>query len=242
MNTSPPIDDAAGAGAQPPDDEVLAGELVLGVLDSEQRRRMQQRAANDAQFAARVTHWENQLAPWLAQIAPVSAPAHLWPRIAARLGWSERTQRPGLWQSIVLWRTATVVAVLAAVGIWLVRPAPRPEAALTRAVTTLAQANGTPGWLASVDPARGTVLMVPVPRAADAQGRVPELWIIPPGEAPRSLGAVSINRSHTVTVPAEDRMALNEPGAVLAITLEPSAGVPHRAPSGPVIAQGAIQG
>ncbi len=82
--------------------------------------------------------------------------------------------------------------------------------------------------------------MVPVPAPADAQGRVAELWIIPPGQAPRSLGAVSVNKAHTVEVPPDARGALGAPGSVLAITLEPAAGVPHAAPSGPVIAKGAI--
>ena len=56
----------------------------------------------------------------------------------------------------------------------------------------------------------------------------------------RSLGALSIDQSHTVTVPADARLAL-VPGSVLAITLEPAAGIPHAAPSGPIIAKGAIQ-
>ena len=106
-------------------------------------------------------------------------------------------------------------------------------------VTPLAHDDGTPGWLASVDGAHGTVLMVPVPSAPDAQGRVPELWLIAAGQAPRSLGAVSINRSHTVTVPQEVRAAL-VPGSVLAITLEAPEGVPHPAPTGMIIAKGTI--
>ena len=74
-------------------------------------------------------------------------------------------------------------------------------------MTPLAHDDGTPGWLASVDATQGTVLMVPVPSAPDPQGRVPELWLIPAGQAPRSLGAVSINSSHTVTVPQDVRAA-----------------------------------
>jgi anti-sigma-K factor RskA len=82
--------------------------------------------------------------------------------------------------------------------------------------------------------------MVPVPSAPDSQGRVTELWLIPAGKAPRSLGLVSINKSYTVTVPDDVRAALVA-GSVLAVTLEPATGVPHAAPSGPIIAKGAIQ-
>jgi anti-sigma-K factor RskA len=85
----------------------------------------------------------------------------------------------------------------------------------------------------------GKVLMVPVPAAADAQGRAPELWLIPAGGAPRSLGLVSIDRAHTVQVPASLRNDLIN-GSVLAITLEPSGGAPRGVPTGPVIAKGDI--
>ncbi len=229
----------------PPDDELLAGELVLGVLGPAERERAQARAEADREFSARVAGWERRFAPWLAEVAPLAPPAQLWPQIRRRLGWdSTPAARAGLWQSLALWRSAAALAAVAALALWLSRPQtpapPPPESALAKAVTTLARDDGSPGWLASVDPAHGTVLMVPVPGAPDAKGRVPELWIIPAGEAPRSLGAVSITKSHTVAVPADSRSALVA-GSVLAITLEPPAGLPHAAPSGPVIAKGAIQ-
>lgn len=250
--TFPPQGGEPGAG-DPPDDDVLAGELVLGVLDAADRRRAQARAEADRDFSARVALWERRFSPWLAEVSPLAAPTQLWPQIRRRLGWEDAAStRPGLWQSLALWRGATALAAVAALVLWLSRPQgpvpqppvaavpPQAESAVAKAVTTLAHDDGTPGWLASVDPARGTVLMVPVPGAPDAQGRVPELWIIPAGQAPRSLGAVSINKSHTVDVPADERSALVA-GSVLAITLEPAAGLPHAAPSGPIIAKGAIQ-
>ncbi|MBV9697704.1 MAG: anti-sigma factor [Gammaproteobacteria bacterium] len=245
MSTPLPPDEGAGGG--PPDDDVLAGELVVGVLDASERRAARARIESDPAFAARVSAWEQRFAPWLAQVAPVRVPAELWERVRASLGWREPAA-PSWWNSLSLWRGIAALAVLAAVGLWLARaPLPPPTAAVPSApepaakpVTTLLHADGSPGWLASVDRTRGTVLMVPVPGPADQQGRVPELWIIPAGQAPRSLGAVSINKAHTVEVPAASRAALVAPGSVLAITLEPPAGLPHPAPSGPVIAKGAI--
>lgn len=224
---------------------------MLGVLDQDARTRAQARTATDPAFAARVDRWEQHFAPWLAGVAPAATPALLWDQICRRLGWrNEPAPRPGLWQSLALWRSATAVAVLAALMLWWMRgPGPvlpsvtslPPGAAepAAKPVTTLARDDGSTGWLASVDTARGTVLMVPVPGPADALGRVPELWIIPSGQPPRSLGAVSVNKSHTVPVPAGARDAL-VPGSVLAITLEPASGLPHAAPSGPVIAKGPI--
>ncbi|WP_369969902.1 anti-sigma factor [Stenotrophomonas rhizophila] len=118
-------------------------------------------------------------------------------------------------------------------------PTPSEPEQATKPVTPLVHDDGTPGWLASVDKAQGKVLMVPVPAAADAAGRAPELWLIPAGGTPRSLGLVSINRAHTVTVPDALRDALVN-GSVLAITLEPSSGAPQGIPTGPIIAKGDI--
>ena len=247
----PPPDEREPAGSEPPDDEVLAGELVLGVLSDAERQAARARARTEARFAAHVVSWERRFAPWLAEVAPVPVPAELWERIRQGLGWRGGASAPSLWRSLALWRTVAALALVAAIALWLTRPpAPLgpPVAALppgtaepaAKPVTTLARDDGSPGWLATVDRTRGTVLMVPVPAPADTHGRVPELWIIAAGHAPRSLGAVSIDKAHTVEVPADARAALAAPGSVLAITLEPAAGVPHAAPSGPVIARGAI--
>ena len=58
--------------------------------------------------------------------------------------------------------------------------------------------------------------------------------------APRSLGIVSIDKSHTVAVSQDLQAALNA-GSVLAITLEPPGGAPGGTATGPVIAKGEIR-
>lgn len=184
-----------------------------------------------------------------------------WPAV----GNAEAIAKPGLWQNTGFWRAATGLAAAAALaaiavgplglfrgdesqvgpGPIAVEPDPTPpkppveNPSAPKPVTTLARDDGSPGWLASVDKDEGTVLMVPVPSPADADGRVPELWLIPPGESPKSLGVVSIDRSHTVAVPDTLRDALAK-GALLAITLEPDGGAPQGIPTGPIIAKGDI--
>jgi anti-sigma-K factor RskA len=250
-----PPEESGPEGTEPPPDEILAGEFVLGVLDATQRREAQARVEIDRAFAQRVAEWERRLSPWLADIAPVEPPAQVWARICLRLGWKDsESASAGFWQSLGFWRAATALSTIVAVAAitWTLQiartPSPPPVAREqppataepgAKPVTPLAHDDGTPGWLASVDAAHGTVLMVPVPTAPDAQGRVTELWLIPAGKAPRSLGLVSIDKSHTVTVPDDLRAALVA-GSVLAVTLEPAAGVPHPAPTGPIIAKGAI--
>lgn len=255
-------------GHEPPSADLLAGEYVLGVLNAEQRREVQGRIERDPGFARLVADWEHRLSPLLETNGAVDVPPHVWPRIRTRLGWSamETSREPnptGLWQSTGFWRTATALAAAAAIAAVAIGPLglfrgndlpvgpgpvavdptpPKPpveDPSAPKPVTTLAHDDGSPGWLASVDPAEGTVLMVPVPAAADAEGRVPELWLIPPGGTAKSLGIVSIDRSHTVKVPNTLRDALAK-GALLAITLEPVGGAPQGVATGPIIAKGEI--
>lgn len=231
-------------------DDLRAGEYVLGVLDATARRQAQARIAADPAFAQLVQAWDERLAPWLLRVEPVVVSAHVWPRIRTQLGWpSVGAARPGLWNNIAFWRAATALAAaagFAAVVIGLQPrkpPAPLPPVAEEQAakpVTVLAHDDGSTGWLASIDLSHGKVLMVPVPTAADASGRVNELWIIPAGKAPLSLGFVSNEKAHTIAVPEPLRRELAV-GATLAITLEPSVGLPHAAPSGPVVAKGGIR-
>ncbi|MBT2747529.1 MULTISPECIES: anti-sigma factor [unclassified Lysobacter] len=215
------------------------------------------RIETEPAFGRLVADWERRFAALIAQIDPAAVPAHLWPRLRSRLGWSPVEGAPprGLWNSVGLWRaTAALAAALAVVALLFDRaPAPTPpplvqqppvrlppvEAEPTRPVTRLARDDGSTGWLATVDRRQSKVLMAPVPGPGDAQGRIAERRLIPKGEAPRSLGLVSTQVAHSVPVPA-DLLSKRVAGATLAISLEPPTGVPHSAPTGPIIAKGGL--
>ncbi len=249
MNTRNPRFDQ-DPGDSPPTADVFAGEYVLGVLDAAQRRRAQARIESDSAFARLVSGWEQRLATLIDEIAPITPPHFIWPRIRTRLGWSPLgnavAQRS--WQRIGFWQAATGLATAAALAMVFigqrVPPTPLPTIVVTptqqpRAVTTLTRDDGTPGWLASVDSARGTLLLMPVPAPADIDGRVSELWLIPAGEAPRSLGLLPAGETREVLIPDDLRRALIE-GSTLAVSLEPANGPPHDAPTGPIIAKGSL--
>jgi anti-sigma-K factor RskA len=226
MNTPADGFDDLG-GQEPPSDDLLAAEYVLGVLEAGSRLAAEARTASDPAFADRVSAWQRRFAPLALELRPVEVPSRVWTRIQERLGWSPAvsTAGPGTARSLYFWRLTAGIAAAAAVALLAVDLVPRwnaptvSEAQLARSVTTLTRDDGTPGWLATVDPSRGTVLMVPVPS---------------------SLGAVSITQARTVEVPRVLRADLTS-SALLAITLEPPAGIPHAAPTGPIIAKGPIQ-
>ena len=234
----------------PPPADVLAGEYVLGVLNATQRREAQARIERDPAFARLVEGWEKRLAALTDEIAPAAPPAHLWPRIRTRIGWSpieneceqRAWRRVGFWQSVA---GLAAAAAVAAVFFGRVQPPPTPPPVVITEpqpmlpVTALAREDGSAGWLASVDAGRGKLWLMPVPGPDDNEDRAPELWLIAPGEAPRSLGLLPIGKTCEIDVPEDLRRALAE-GSLLAVSLEPPTGAPHGAPTGPIVAKGGI--
>ncbi|MGO1068258.1 anti-sigma factor [Lysobacter sp. CA199] len=245
---------------EPPSADVHAGEYVLGVLDQRERRLAELREQTEPAFARLVAEWERRLGALIAEIDPVAVPSHLWPRLRSRLGWAPVEGAPsrGLWNSVGFWRGAAALAAGLAVVAFLFGRAPeslappvvqqppaQPPVQVpvdhqpTYPVTQLARDDGSTGWLASIDQRHAKVMMLPVPAPQDTQGRVAELWLIPKGEAPRSLGLISTEWADSVPIPT-DALAKLAAGATLAITLEPPGGAPHGAPTGPIIAKGGI--
>jgi anti-sigma-K factor RskA len=241
----------------PPDDELLAAELALGVLAADARRAAQARARDDAAFAARVAAWERRLGGLIDDVASVPVPEPVWVRLRERLGWADAAPaRTGLWNSLAFWRGLGFAGMAAAVALSVyvlasddaavpapvpapIVAAPTPPAAAP--VVTLASDAGSANFLVTVDRKRGHVRIVPVPAAADAQGRVPELWLIAPGQAPRSLGLVDTTWTREIDVPEDLRWALGEDvGSLMAVSLEPQGGAPDGAPTGPIVAKGGI--
>ena len=98
----------------PPGDteDLLAAELVLGVLDSTQRRELQARADADRTFAERVAYWERRFAPWLSEIAPVEPPARVWLRIGQRLGWQTEPGSANFRGNLSFWRAIAALCAL----------------------------------------------------------------------------------------------------------------------------------
>jgi anti-sigma-K factor RskA len=219
------------------DDQTLAAEYALGVLDADGRREAEQRVAHDPAFAAEVATWQARLAP-LADRVPAAQPsAQVWQNIERALG---AAPRAGLWDRVAFWRwlslgTAAVAACLVAfIGVTLLLPNKPLIATLTAPVAV----PGGPVFVANYDPASDTIMVLPS-NAPRLQTHVPELWLIPPDGKPRSLGLLDSSRPVTLRVPPELR-AQTTPQATLAVTMEPPGGAPGGNPTGPVIAQGKL--
>ncbi len=96
------------------------------------------------------------------------------------------------------------------------------------------------GFVAAANPADRSLAIVPA--ALLDGGPAPtsfELWVIPPGGTPHSLGLVDPSKAVRVVVPPELWPHVSA-DSVLAITVEPPGGSPTGKPTGPVIANGPL--
>lgn len=106
-----------------------------------------------------------------------------------------------------------------------------------RYVAVLNDKQARPAMLVTYDPKNNRLSLQRVGPYQEAADRSLQLWALPPGEAPRSLGVLSPERLLQL---AAQESAVREVPA-LAISLAPLGGVPgERGPTGPVLFQGAL--
>lgn len=242
----------AGTEGGPPEPDLLAAELVLGLLDGDERAEAARHFAEDPGFAAAVAEWRERFAPLLDSVTPVTPDPALWARIAAALprATARGAEVVDLSRRLARWRFASagMTALAASLAVFLlVRPdAPRPVPANAPApapvapplVAALSPADAAPALAVSYDPTNGALLVTPT----DAPGaeRSLELWLVPGQGAPRSLGLLSPTGPSRVAIPAELRGALGG-GASLAVSREPAGGSLSGLPTGPIVAVGKLQ-
>ncbi|HTI01318.1 MAG TPA: anti-sigma factor [Acidisoma sp.] len=225
------------------DDDLLAAEYVLGVLEGSERDAVLHRADREHALADAIIGWENRLAPLAVLVPPVAPPLSLWPRIAATCGLSEApaaaarpAQAGSIWGRLGFWRgtTAAGFALAAAMAALVIlrsppeKPLQAPGIPLASAVLTPPKGS-TPFWLAAAGP-NGAVQFKPLQKIAVAVGHDLELWGLPDGEkVPKPLGLIT-PEGKTITLPA----SMHAPMEIM-VSLEQKGGSTTGLPQGPVL-------
>ncbi|MGF1630630.1 MAG: anti-sigma factor domain-containing protein [Kiloniellaceae bacterium] len=184
--------------------------------------------------------WDDHLAPLALAAPPAEPPADMFERIERGLDGAGNTakivqlaeRRARRWRALAI----ASGAVAACLALWIAA-APLgllPEEAPARNYVALVTPEGGsgPAMIVEVDIQTG-VATVRALRVAAPQGRALELWRIPSGQAPQSVGLVDPDQPTLLNVAAE-------PGDVMAITVEPPGGAPGGVPSGPPILSGPL--
>jgi anti-sigma-K factor RskA len=230
------------------DDDLRYAEYVLGVLDVDARAAVAQDIERSPAAAAAVAVWERNLLPLAEEVVDVAPAPYVWARIRDALKLNEPAReapRKGLWNNLPLWHWIGIGASAVAIASLMFvvtpqRPAPVPvTVGAGYMVSNIQQDNGATGWTATMDLQNARMVVVPASPAAFEQGRAPELWLIPAGQKPISVGMIMPDKPTTLAL---DPVLLSRlgPTAVLAVSVEPTGGSPTGQPTGPVIAKGAI--
>lgn len=215
----------------------LAAEYALGTLRGGARRRLQQLLPAHPALAAAVRDWETRMQALAAPLPEMAPSPRVWQQVQAAL-FKPAEAPPRWWQRLTVWRGLSAAAVAATLAMAAVLMQPPPVQAPLVVVL-----NGTPdgaalvsaGFVASVSADGRALVFKPLGRAQVADGRTLELWAVPSGAAPRSLGLVSAQGATTVV-----RNEILKGAQALAVSLEPAGGSPTGAPTGPIVSVGSI--
>jgi anti-sigma-K factor RskA len=222
--------------------DALAAAYALGTLSPGARSRFAHVAQTDTAVAGAVRAWENRLSPLAEGAPPLTPSPRVWRVIALRLG-LEQTRPPVVgpwWTRLGFWRGLAVACFVGMVGLAVTLLAPRPQVAEQPIVVVLAGDDARPALLASMVRGDRVMTVKVVGGAPVPAGRALELWMLPDGAAPRSLGLVPASGIGRITLPATPDVAFAGVPA-LAVSLEQAGGSPTGAPQGPVLYTGRIE-
>jgi anti-sigma-K factor RskA len=223
--------------------EALAAEHALGVLSGPERAAAEARMAREPAFAAQVEAWRERLAPMLDGVAAVQPSPQVWRAIERALPANENARALRFWRGSALAAFGLAAASLAVTVMLATRPpvvlAPTPMPAVLNASLT-SQTSGQPMFVAAYDPARKMLIITSLMTPGADRAHVHQLWLIPADGKPHSLGMVAPGTSKAMPMP-DPMTPMLQPGAALAVSIEPPGGSPLKtAPSGPIAAMGKL--
>ena len=219
-------------------DYVLVGEYALGLLSPVAAAAFEARLVSEPDLRALYATWADDLVGLTDDIAPVVPPAKVQRRIEAELFGLATIRRAFAGWRGMGWLVGGAVA--AAFTLLLVMDAEllAPDGPRAPAYTAEIMAeDGSMLILASYDSADGA-LLVRRERGTPPPGRVLELWLIAGDAAPVSLGVLP--QTNDVRFDIVEGLRPQLDGGILAISDEPLGGSTTGAPTGAVLATGAI--
>ena len=234
--------------------ELLAASHALGTLRGGARRRFETLAREQAPVRAAALVWQGRLAS-MTELQPAIVPdAAVWTRIrnmidAEQAQLAMKRQRDtaaaakpqGGWlRSLALWRGATAAGAFATVLAVVVGLNLRDQlnnAPAVQYVAVLSDDQAAASMLVTFDPRKKQLVLQRVGGYSEGSDKSLQLWALPPGGAPRSLGVLGNAPALRLAASESDVHAV----PTLAVTLEAKGGVPPGSgPKGPVVFKGAL--
>ncbi|WP_342069763.1 anti-sigma factor [Yoonia algicola] len=219
------------------DDVPLAGEYALHLLDADERSAFEDRLNKEPALRLIVAEWNADFVVLSDDIEPVTPPAQVKAKIDTLLFADPKKPRAG-WSIWRLMAGAGAALVLGLAVLVVVPPGDETIAFTPRFAANIAAEDQSLVVRASYSPEAG-VLRIDQLAGTARPGRVLELWLIAEGAAaPVSLGVLPDQASTDITLP--DALVDQIDGGTLAISDEPIGGSTTGAPTGDVLAAGAV--
>jgi anti-sigma-K factor RskA len=206
----------------------LAAQYVVGTMRGRVRRRFERVCGGNVAAQAAVKRWEDRMVGMLKDVKAEQPSAQVWAGIERRLGFAARAEEKSTsWFAWLgtRWSAAAFAAITAlaiGLGVYLQQPGVEP-------IGVFAEASGAEIW--RVKSTRdGARLVIEADRVKlDAQHSY-ELWALPEGGAPVSLGLLPQSGTATLALNDAQRSALSR-SSKIAVSLEPVGGSPNGSPT-----------
>ena len=209
----------------------LAGEYVLGTLRGPARRRFERLCVQSSAARLRLQRWEDDWVHLTRELMPVQPSARVWTNVRRRafgdVAAPVRLWRRRTWQ---LAAAASLVAVVLVVGLFVRQLVPPPLQTLAILGTDPAH----PVWRLERRLPLAALRIEVVGAVPPAAGKSYELWALPRGKAPVSLGLLPAAGRAERTLNEPQRAALLAADKV-AVSVEPAGGSPTGGPTGPIV-------
>jgi anti-sigma-K factor RskA len=207
---------------EPENLDLLAAEYVIGTLRAGARRSFERRQRRDPFVARRVSAWEERFAQLSLRLVPIAPSPEVWAAIERQVGGGSQRR----WFALA---AAAAIITVFTFG-WIVWQETRPP----QATATLASEQGADLWRVELT-ARGDELEVAAVGSVSVPGdRARELWALPEGGAPVSLGLMPATGEARLALNDRQRAALSA-ATNIAVSDEPAGGSPTGAPTGAVL-------
>ncbi len=197
--------------------DALAAEYVLGTLRGRARRRFERWLNSTALVQERVTFWEQHLMSLARGLRPVDPPARLWQGIRSRLGLRRQQSR---WHFRTTWAVAASVVLLAVLAVLYWSEITGGRATEVAHIATPA---GVRYWEVDINERTSRMVVHAGRLPALPRDRDYELWALPQGGTPVSLGVLPVSGTTRRNLTAGQQQALAG-SQQLAVTIEAAGG------------------
>jgi anti-sigma-K factor RskA len=214
----------------------LAAEYALGTLRGSARRRFERLLARSALARRALYRWEDHWSPLSRALLPVQPSPRVWTNVRERLfGGVVAAPRASRWHRWQLAAAAGLVAAALIVGLLIRQPQPQLQT-----LAVLGTDTAHPLWEVERPSSLAQLTVRVVGTVQRLPGKDYELWALPHGGQPVSLGVLPPTGTFTHPLTDAQRTALRAADKV-AVSVEPTGGSPTGSPTGAIIIVAGVQ-